>query len=102
VSRFSGGSLVVEITPNVVKRHQADRLREKAGPKSINDEVQLLLRLCGEQGALIGATLRRDKALKLPLPPSPAVPTARSRKPESWRKRRSCARRRCVPPLRWI
>jgi integrase len=71
VSRLIGGSLVVEITPNVVKRYQADRLKEKAGPKTINDEVQLLIRLCGEQGVLIRATLRRDKALKLPLPPSP-------------------------------
>jgi integrase len=74
VSRLLGRSLVVEITPNVVKRYQADRLKEKAGPKTINDEVQLLLRLCGEQGALIRATLRRDKALKLPLPPSPGRP----------------------------
>jgi len=74
VSRLLGGSLVVEITPNVVKRYQADRLNEKAGPKTINDEVQLLLRLCGEQGALIRATLRRDKALKLLLPPSPGRP----------------------------
>ncbi|MGD0579688.1 MAG: hypothetical protein ABSC08_12245, partial [Bryobacteraceae bacterium] len=74
VSRLLGGSLVVEITPNVVKRYQADRLNEKAGPKTINDEVQLLIRLCGEQGVLIRAMLRRDKALKLPLPPSPGRP----------------------------
>jgi integrase len=74
VSRLLGGSLVMEITPNVMKRYQADRLKEKAGPKTINDEVQLLIRLCGEQGALIRATLRRDKALKLPLPPSPGRP----------------------------
>jgi integrase len=74
VSRLLGGSLVVEITPNVVKRYQADRLNEKAGPKTINDEVQLLLRLCGEQGVLIRATLRRDKSLKLTLPPSPGRP----------------------------
>ena len=71
VSRHLGDNLVVEITPSVVKRYQADRLREKASPKTINDEVQLLLRLCGEQGVLIRATLRRDKALKLTLPPSP-------------------------------
>src|SRR5580700_8750172 len=74
VSRRLGSRLVVEITPNVVKRYQADRLNEKAGPKTINDEVQLLLRLCGEQGVLIRATLRRDKALKLALPPSPGRP----------------------------
>jgi hypothetical protein len=62
VSRFLGNSLVVEITPNVVKRYQTDRLNEKAGPKTINDEVQLLIPLCGEQGVLIRARLRRDKA----------------------------------------
>jgi hypothetical protein len=65
VSRLLGANLVVEITPNLVKRYQADRLNEKAGPKTINDEVQLLIRLCGEQGVLVRATLRRDKALKL-------------------------------------
>jgi integrase len=74
VSRHLGDSLVVEVTPNVVKRYQAARLREKAGPKTINDEVQLLLRLCGEQGVLVRATLRRDKALKLAVPPSPGRP----------------------------
>jgi integrase len=74
VCKLLGGSLVVEVTPKVVKRYQADRLREQASPKTINDEVQLLLRLCGEQGELIRATLRRDKALKLPLPPSPGRP----------------------------
>jgi integrase len=74
VGRHLGNSLVVEITPNVVKRYQADRRHEKASPKTINDEVQLLLRLCGEQGILVRATLRRDKALKLTLPPSPGRP----------------------------
>jgi integrase len=74
VKSILGDRLVVEITPAVVKHYQASRLREKAGPKTINDEVQLLLRLCGEQGALIRAVLRRDKALKLALPPSPGRP----------------------------
>lgn len=74
VKSILGDRLVVEITPNVVKRYQATRLRENAGPKTINDEVQLLLRLCGEQGALIRVVLRRDKALKLALPPSPGRP----------------------------
>jgi hypothetical protein len=45
----------VEITPAVVRRYQADRLAAKAGPKTINDEVLLLLRLCGDQGELIRA-----------------------------------------------
>jgi len=74
VKSFLGDKLVVEITPKVVKRYQADRLREGAGPKSINDEVLLLLRLCGDQGEVIRSVLKREKALKLPLPPSPGRP----------------------------
>jgi integrase len=74
VKSVLGDRLVVEITPEVVKRYQAARLREKAGPKTINDEVMLLLRLCGDQGDLIRAKLRRSKALKLALPPSPGRP----------------------------
>ena len=71
VTDLLGKKLVVEITPTVVKRYQTDRLAEKAGPKTINDEVLLLLRLCGDQGDLIRAKLRREKAMKLALPPSP-------------------------------
>jgi integrase len=71
VTDHLGKKLVVEITPTVVKRYQTDRLAEEAGPKTINDEVLLLLRLCGDQGDLIRAKLRREKAMKLPTPPSP-------------------------------
>jgi integrase len=74
VKSLLGDRLVVEITPKVVKGYQTSRLREQAGPKTINDEVQLLIRLCGDQGELIRATLRREKALKLQLPPSPGKP----------------------------
>ena len=63
--------LVVEITPTVVKRYQTDRMAAGGGPKTINDEVLLLLRLCGDQGDLIRAKLRREKSLKLKTPPSP-------------------------------
>jgi integrase len=71
VTDHLGKKLVVEITPTVVKRYQTDRLAEKAGPKTINDEVLLLLRLCGDQGDLIRGKLRREKAMKLATPPSP-------------------------------
>jgi integrase len=74
LKRHIGDRLVVEITPKVVKGYQTTRLREKAAPKTINDEVQLLIRLCGDQGDLIRAVLRREKALKLALPPSPGRP----------------------------
>ncbi len=71
VTDHVGKKLVVEITPAVVKRYQRNRLAEQAGPKTINDEVLLLLRLCGDQGDLIRAKLRREKSLKLKTPPSP-------------------------------
>jgi hypothetical protein len=48
VTDHLGGKPVVEITPTVVKRYQTDRLSEKAGPKTINDEVLPLLRLSPE------------------------------------------------------
>ena len=74
VKRLLGDRLVVEITPQLVEGYQTSRLREKAGPKTINDEVQLLIRLTGDQAEHIRGTLRRKKALKLPVPPSPGKP----------------------------
>ena len=70
VTGHLGKKLVVEITPAVVKGNETSRLAEKAGPKTINNEV-LLLRICGGQGDLIRARLSREKAMKLALPPSP-------------------------------
>jgi hypothetical protein len=67
-----GGILSVPVPADqILHSYQTDRLAEKAGPKTINDEVLLLLRLCGDQGDLIRARLRREKAMKLPTPPSP-------------------------------
>jgi integrase len=74
VTDLLGRKLIAEITPTVVKRYQMNRLAEKAGAKSINDEVMLLLRLCGDQGDLIRVQLRREKSLRLKLPPSPGRP----------------------------
>jgi len=71
VTDHLGKKLVVEITPAVVKGYQTSRLAEKADAKTINSEVLLLLRLCGGQGDLIRARLRREKAMKLATPLSP-------------------------------
>lgn len=72
VKSLLGNRLVAEITPDVVKRYQTDRLTQKGGPKSINDEVQFLLRLLpAAQADVIRGQLRRERALKLPTPPSP-------------------------------
>jgi integrase len=71
VKKLLGSRLVVEITPTVMKRYQVNRLAQKAAPKTINEEVMLLLRLCGDQGDLIRVKMHRSKSLRLKLPVSP-------------------------------
>lgn len=66
LTRHVGKQMAVEITEKSVKDYQTARLKEKAAPKTINEEVGFLLRLLGEQGDGIRAKLRRQKALKLP------------------------------------
>ncbi len=48
VSRILGTELVVDIDEAAVLRYQEDRLREKAAPKSINEEVRFLLKMLGD------------------------------------------------------
>src|SRR5262249_36534819 len=65
VKRHLGDQMAVEVAEKTVKAYQSDRLKEKAAPKTINEEVGFLLRLLGDQGDAIRARLRRQKALKL-------------------------------------
>ena len=65
VSRLLGGKLIVDIDEAAVLGYQEDRLREKASPKSINEEVRFLLKMLGDSGELIRAHLRKNKQLKL-------------------------------------
>jgi hypothetical protein len=65
VSRRLGGEMVVDIDEAAVLRYQEDRLREKAAPKSINEEVRFLLKMLGDSGEVIRARLRKKKQLKL-------------------------------------
>jgi integrase len=60
-----GDKLVVDISDDAVKAYQTARLKEKAAPKSVNEEVTFLLRLLGDAGDALRIRLRRDKALKL-------------------------------------
>jgi integrase len=69
VKRLLGRKAASDITDAGVVGYQAARLKEKASPKSINEECGFLLRLLGEQGDYLRAKLRRKRALKLPLPP---------------------------------
>jgi integrase len=65
VTRHLGELMAVDVTDRTVKNYQTARLKEKAAPKTINEEVGFLLRLLGEAGEPIRARLRRQKALKL-------------------------------------
>jgi integrase len=65
VTRHLGELMAVDVTDKTVKNYQTARLKEKAAPKTINEEVGFLLRLLGEAGEPIRARLRRQKALKL-------------------------------------
>ena len=93
--------LVVEITPAVVKGYQTSRLAEKAGPKTINNEVLLLLRLCGDQGDLIRARLRREKAMKLATPPSPGRAYTADEKARMLAEAAKLPSKNMYPPSSW-
>ena len=56
VTRLLGECMVVDVTDRTVKHYQNLRLREKASPKTINEEVGFLLRLLGEAGEPIRAS----------------------------------------------
>jgi integrase len=63
--RHLGAKMVVDFCDETVTMYQAARLKERASPKSINEEVGFLLRLLAERGDGIRAKLRREKKLKL-------------------------------------
>jgi hypothetical protein len=65
VSRLLGADMVVDIDEAAVLRYQEERLREKAAPKSINEEVRFLLKMLGDAGEIIRGRLRKKKQLKL-------------------------------------
>jgi hypothetical protein len=65
VSRLLGAKMAVDIDEATVLRYQENRLREKAAPKSINEDVRFLLKMLGESGEVIRARLRKKKQLKL-------------------------------------
>src|SRR5687767_2393587 len=65
VTRVLGKVMQVDISDATVKEYQTARLREKAAPKSVNEEVGFLLRMLGERGDAIRFKMRREKTLKL-------------------------------------
>jgi integrase len=92
VMRILGAASTVDITDATVKDYQTSRLKEKASPKSINEEVGLLLRILGERGDFLRAKLKRKNALKLKTARGTArayTPTEKAALLQAARKRRS-------------
>lgn len=65
VTKHLGHVMRIDVTEKTVKDYQTTRLKEKAAPKTINEEIGFLLRIVGDVGDSIRAKLRRQKALKL-------------------------------------
>jgi integrase len=57
--------MLIEIGVDAALEYQKARLREKASPKCINEEVMVLLQIMREMGDLIRLKMKRDKTLKL-------------------------------------
>jgi integrase len=60
-----GDVMLVDVSERDIVAYQTARLKEKAGRKTINEEVVLFLRIPGESGDFIRARLRKARALKL-------------------------------------
>jgi hypothetical protein len=65
VKRLLGKRMSVDMSDVAITGYQTSRLKEKASPKSINEEVGFLLRILDEHGDAIRAKLRRKGSLKL-------------------------------------
>jgi integrase len=65
LSKNVGDMLLIEIGVDAVREYQSIRLKEKASPKTINEEVMVLLQIMREMGDLIRVKMKRDKTLKL-------------------------------------
>ena len=93
VTRVLGRAMSVDISDQAVKDYQTARLKEKAAPKSINEEVGFLLRLLGEQGDFVRAKLPKGPIRSnSPCDLRSLGRSAPKKKPRCWRKRSYDAR----------
>ncbi len=73
LTRLLGHEMIVDINEKTIREYQDARLREKGSPKTINEEVGVLLRIMGERGDLVRARLKKGKTLKLKVRPYVAM-----------------------------
>jgi integrase len=65
ITRLLGSLMTADITEQTILKYQSARLKESASPKTINEEVGILLRMLEDRGDALRARLRRKKQLKL-------------------------------------
>ncbi len=65
LQRVIGDRMLVEVSVQTVRDYQDHRLREKASPKTVNDEVGFLLRVMEDAGDLLRIRLKKKHLLKL-------------------------------------
>jgi integrase len=65
VKRLTGATMSVDVSEETITGYQTARLKEKAAPKSVNEEVGFLLRLLGDPGDVLRVKIKRKKRLKL-------------------------------------
>ncbi|MGA2249954.1 hypothetical protein [Terracidiphilus sp.] len=53
LQRLLGDRMMVEVSEQTVRDYQDQRLRENASPKTVNDEVGILLRIMDDAGNLL-------------------------------------------------
>lgn len=63
VIRLLGATMIVDADENIVLEYQEQRLRERAAPKFINEEVEFLLRLLAERGQNSSAHVCENRRL---------------------------------------
>jgi integrase len=72
-----GTKMMAQINAETVGKYQVARLKQKAAPKTINEEVGELLRILGHPGELLRVQLKKNKKLRLKVGKGPgkALPT---------------------------
>lgn len=67
LTKYLGAKMISTINVATVLQYQTDRIKDGASGKTINDEVQFLLRILGDRGKQIRASLKDDKQLHRPV-----------------------------------
>ena len=65
LQQLLGDRMMVEVAEQTIRDYQDQRLRENASPKTVNEEVGILLRIMDDAGDLLRIRLKKKRLLKL-------------------------------------